>query len=138
MPMEMFSSEKNIITPEKVSAVPFGLLNIMVEGMILSAVKQEHIQSAQLPGWCFFFSPLHFSNLYHSSKFPNEQETRMESISLEGRARKMRRRPFLFTQTINRHTCKPRQGQLDNDLDNEAKHCCREWSKQHFILSARG
>ena len=60
MPMEMFSSEKNIITPEKVSAVPFGLLNIMVEGMILSAVKQEHIQSAQLPGWCFFFFPSTF------------------------------------------------------------------------------
>lgn len=46
--MEMFSSEKNIITPEKVSAAAFGFLNIMVEGMILSAVKLEHIQSAQL------------------------------------------------------------------------------------------
>lgn len=51
--MEMLRSEKTTVTPERVSAVAFGFLTTMVDGMILSAVRRECIQSAQLLEWAF-------------------------------------------------------------------------------------
>lgn len=58
--------------------------------MILSAVKRECIQSAQLLEG--FFSPLPFSSLLALSRCPNEQETRGRKSQKAGLgARKMRR-----------------------------------------------
>lgn len=91
----------------------------MVEVVNLSAVKRESIQSAQPLKWVFL---LLFASLNHLSKCSSEQETRTKVINSEGRARRQEDEegggssphhpgPFLFTQTINRHTCKPSQEQ---------------------------
>lgn len=91
------------------SAVAFGFLNTMVEEVILSAVKRECIQLAQLLEWIF---SLPFSRLHRLSKCPSEQETRTEAIDLEGRARSQEdEEGDILICTINRHTCKTRQVQ---------------------------
>lgn len=57
--------------------------------MIVSAVKRESIQSAQLLEG---FSPLPFSSLLALGRCPNEQETRRRKSQKAGPgARKMRR-----------------------------------------------
>lgn len=104
---ERASFTGTIVTPESVSVVAFCFLDTMVEGVILSAVKRECIQLAQLLEWIFSFP---FSRLHHLSKCPSKRETRTEAIDLEGRARSQEdEEGDILIYTINRHTCKSRQ-----------------------------
>lgn len=88
------------------------------------------------PGGGVFLSPF---QTFHLSKCPSGGRPAWEAINSEGRARSQEDEAgghsYLHKQLTGTRA-KPGRGRLDNDLDNEAIHCCREWSKWHFTLSA--
>lgn len=130
-----------IVIPKRVSVVVFPEHNGRRGDSLTCQARMYLVCSVPLVG----FPPSPFQAPLLSQQVPKwagDQDTsRRRKAQEPGRWGQAAPSPFrghsyLHKQLTSTHA-NPGRDRLDNELDNEAIHCCRERSEQHFTLSAR-